>query len=717
MAWENCVDNIRATLDKNAKEVKEVDWHSITEDQLNNDTFRSGVPYILICPDRHCVDYSDFSVQAHRICNCQNIDGSTIPNCTPKDNLFPYPSNICLNINDLSKYSSKASRACINQGDGYYPLTCHCCCSCFAYGTKIGVPNGTKKIEQFLIGDQVLAADVILSTDMPKLNWSAIDVSFSSGTGPDGHQSAMIFIHHGDSTQTIVTPDHIFLLSTGKLKRADRLVPGQDFLVSEEGKAVPINEISVGEYEGGVHHIATERNFDGSINGHMLLSDGVVSCDFELQIHADVLKQEGYFADDHDSLPKVGSEAYEDRMGDHMLKTGTFKSYRHGTNAAAVTNRKFFVYGERATYLPQRTTAFLTPVQADDVAKNGNMRDYTETNLGSAAVKYLISLYSGFYQDMLFYCDFSRTEPNAYAFTQFKKDIVIITGGLTRIKDLGMEGIAIIIAHMITCLQRSKPLDHNGFTSVAMADYYSILPVQTVFFQKMYSDTYTKGMEQIDKFIFKYISPENDIYAGDPYAPSTKTRMEALKTGFQMGYPPEGIGGPVFEGLQLLSAEAKAPKFSAESFATPDIDEKLSAVIWNDLVDNGLLDQEGVKLKSVSPETDLSFLFREPSPSHDFMTQEVRAILMHNPVEIYLKFNLPLSAAGAALSSYALTGGAKVSAVRVDDKDAANVCLLAAIKDAVDYTVTISRYLMSDNGSTLDPDKNSAVFHITYLKA
>lgn len=712
MAWENCVDNIRATLDKNAKEVNQVVWSTITKDQLENDTFRRGEPYTLICPDRHCNDYADFSVQAHRICNCQQIDGSTIPNCTPKDNLYPYPSNVCLNVKDPSKYNTKASVACLSQGEGYYPLTCHCCCSCFAYGTKIGVPNGTKKIEQFITGDQVLAADVTLNSCEPKLDWKTVNVSFSSGTGPDGHQSAMIFIQHGDSATTIVTPDHIFLLSTGKLKRADRLVPGLDFLTDANGKAVQINEISVGEYQGGVHHISTEINFDGTLNGHMLVSDGVVSGDFDLQIHADALKE--YFEEDHEILPKVGSEAYENLMCENRLKKGCFKSYRNGsTDATVVKNRNFYAYGERATHIPSQSAAFLTFEQADDVAQNGNMRDYTEANLGSAAAKYLISLYSGFYQNITFYYDLSRIEANAYAFTQFNKDTVIITGGLTRIKDLGLEGLSVIIAHMITRLQRSSPLDEEGFTSVAMSDYYSILPVQTVFFQKMYSDTYEKGMEQINQCIFKYISPENEIYESDPYKPSVKTRMEAFQTGYQMGYPPLGIGGPEYEALQLLSAKARAPRFTHESFVTMDIDEKLSTVILDNLIDKGILDKDGVKVKSVNYDTDLSFLFEETSKANDFMTQEIRAILMYAPTEIVLKFNMPIGAAGAHVNNYILSGDVKIGAVRVNDKDSSKVSLLASISDSTYYTVTVSRYVMSSNGSTLDPEKSSAVFQLT----
>src|SRR5471030_604382 len=55
---------------------------------------------------------------------------------------------------------------------------CVCCCSCFAYGTAIAIPDGGfKKIEQFVVEDTVLAAGV-------DLKWTPYTVDFSAGIVP-----------------------------------------------------------------------------------------------------------------------------------------------------------------------------------------------------------------------------------------------------------------------------------------------------------------------------------------------------------------------------------------------------------------------------------------------------------------------------------------------------------------------------------------------------
>ena len=56
---------------------------------------------------------------------------------------------------------------------------------------------------------------------------------------------------------------------------------------------VPIRVISIGEYQGGIHHIAAEREFKGELDGHLLISAGVISGDYLLEIHAEELKKKG----------------------------------------------------------------------------------------------------------------------------------------------------------------------------------------------------------------------------------------------------------------------------------------------------------------------------------------------------------------------------------------------------------------------------------------
>ncbi|ACV63635.1 Hedgehog/intein hint domain protein [Desulfofarcimen acetoxidans DSM 771] len=709
MAWENCVDNIRATLDPKAKEINAINWSSISQDSLDNDTFAKGEPFSLICPSRHCQDFADFSPQAHRICQCLDMEGKRIPNCEPKDYLYPYPSQVCLNINNPADFSGKRSKACTRQGDSYYQLTCHCCCSCFAYGTKIGTPNGLKKIEQFAVGDLVLAASLESNAGGIKLNWSPLKVSFSSGTGPDSHQPAMIYIRHGETGSIIVTPDHLFLMPEGKLKRADRLVPGKDQLVSYEGQAVPVHEVHLGEYEGGVHHIATDNSFTGSLNGHLLLSEGVVSGDFNLQIHASELK-ENYFIDDHDSYPKIGTNEYKEQNTE--LLEGRYLSFQaSGINEVNPVPQpsKFYVHGQNISYIPQTAAKYLSSLQEIDVNDNAERRSFSEMSLGNAAVNYALKLFRGFYPDIIFHHDIARLEPNAFAFNQYGKDIVVLSGGLTRIKNLQLEGMTMVLSHMVTRLQKINPVDYNGFTSAAMADYYSPGVLQTVLFDKLYADVLKKGKKQLEDGIYAYINKQHEAFEEDPYAPTWETRLDAIDAGYAMDFPPEGIGGPVFQGLQVQAAKAFPPALAPNSFITEDIDAAASRQVFDRLKENKVLDDQGVLNTKFSIDTDLSFLFKDkPDNLNRYLTEEIRFILRHVPARIRLTFNLPLSAEKAsAVGSYELEPESNIMHAGVDEKDPAVLWLTARLQKETEYTLTVSKYLKSKDGSTVDPQNNS----------
>ena len=205
---------------------------------------------------------------------------------TPKASLDPYLASACINVagQDLNGTNwSKHGKNCTNLGNNYYDVFCWCCCSCFANGTLIASPTGAKKIEDYQVGDKVLAAGITGAAGSTNLEWSPARVGFSFGTS-DGTQQGMVYLRYGSGTTMICTPDQLFLLATGKMIRADRLVPGRDQFVSPGGTPVALYEISLGVYKGGVHHIATKPDFKGDLQGHLLNSAGIVAGDFDLQI-------------------------------------------------------------------------------------------------------------------------------------------------------------------------------------------------------------------------------------------------------------------------------------------------------------------------------------------------------------------------------------------------------------------------------------------------
>ncbi len=652
MAWEECVKSIKDSFAKESKVVKEipdVNWAGESSDNLDNDTYALGNPFYLICPDRHCTS-TNLDPIIQRLCHCVDISGKPIPDCNPKYYLYPYKTNVCLNVKNPSIYSEKTGRACTKQGNDYYPLSCLCCCSCFAYGTKIDVPSGTKKIQDFILGDQVTAGYFSRDDQSITFKWEPETVSFSSGTGEGSHQASMVYIRFGEQNRSIiVTCDHLFMLSSGKLMTADRLIPGIDFFVNSEGESQPINEISIGSYEGGVHHIATEKDFLGDLNGHLLLSEGVVSGDFSLQIHSSSLYENGYFEADYKTRPRVGTKEYEEQHGQNIT-FGMYKNFKSKAAASLTSNeseaklakdkleRKFYVYGENKIHIPKNAAAYLTDAQAKDVMNNSQTHEFIEMREKSALISYTLKFFTGFFEKITFCYDDRRLEANAYAFKQFNKGVVVLTNGLARIKELDFEGYALIICAMITRLQQSSPLDSLGYTSVAMSDYYSFVPMQTVFYGDKYTPAAKSGIKQLEKGIFSSISDENTEYYSDPYKPSTEKRLDALDAGAVMGYPPEGIGGPELYGLKLLNAS--------------------------------------VSLSSVK-----------------------------------LEFNQPVSSRNATFATnYDITPKVEIESVELEDNNKSFVTITGVFTTGTQYNLTVKDYLRAENGSTLDPDQNNVSF-------
>lgn len=158
-------------------------------------------------------------------------------------------------------------------------------------GTPVAVPDGTRRIEEIAVGDPVRASGSPLA-------WTPATVGFSQGTGPDGHQPMMVYVVWNGG-EIIATSDHVFVLADLSLGTASRLRPGLS-LLAPDGTGLPIEAVSVGTYAGGIHEIATSAPWNpGSLNGRLLSTGGVVTGDFQLQIHFQPADE-----------PVVGTEAY-----------------------------------------------------------------------------------------------------------------------------------------------------------------------------------------------------------------------------------------------------------------------------------------------------------------------------------------------------------------------------------------------------------------------
>ncbi|WP_139487950.1 hypothetical protein [Brevibacillus dissolubilis] len=433
---------------------------------------------------------------------------------------------------------------------------CYCCCSCFAYGTPIATPVGMKAIEEFIVNDEVLVASEVQTADgSMQLNWAPKSVLFSSGTGPDSSQASMIYLAYGDDQGLVVTPDHIFMLPNGKLKRADKLVPTEDQLLSPEGEAVPIHAVRLGSYKGGIHHIATDLNFDYKVEGHLLNANGVVCADYLLQIHFNQMPEDikDY---GHDELPEVGTEEYIAR--NIHLGADQFAAMAADNPALEVVVKGFKPYGSDHRAIPDHAKAFINEDQESDIISNPDAKKVSLTNtIGISYVNYLTKLYNAFYPEVWFHLAWDDIHINSYAFREFDRNIVYISGGLVRMQCLSFDGLALILAQQVAHFYGGQPEDNHHYSQRGQADYYGVLKVtRDAFFGDAWFNTVMAGISELTTF-FGYISEERaQGEPGNGNNPSIACRLQTMNVAFSGGSLPPCAGGVVPHKLEVKGATA-----------------------------------------------------------------------------------------------------------------------------------------------------------------
>lgn len=451
---------------------------------------------------------------------------------------------------------------------------CWCCCACFAYGTPIATPDGEKVIEFFQIGDRVLAGSVTSKDGNLMLSWDAKDVQFSSGTGPlppAGHYPTMVFVHYGagEGKGLIATLDQLFLMPDGKLKQAAKLSI-LDSLVAEDGSVVKINAVKLGEYSGGLHHIATSTRFDGSIDGHLLNSNGIVAGDYTLQIHAEQL---GNLLEDG---PNIGTPEYE---ASHKQYAVSVHAYHHPDAIGEISIPKTVkLFTGQSAHIPENAGSFFTVPQEIDIIGSRHVIIHGFANkAGTDAVNYMFKIYKASFPDINFYLDWENVNPNAYAFEEYGQQHVVVSGGLVRIEGIA-NALAVIIAQCVarfTKPDKEEKAKHELLPRV-QADYYGIGFVMRLAWDWNWNDTVEKGIAQVNT-LFSYISDNNQV--GDADNPLEDPSIQCRETAMQYALlggdlPPCAGGTPPQPELKVIGDEVgKTP--DGQTFVILNFNEPL----------------------------------------------------------------------------------------------------------------------------------------------
>ena len=480
-------------------------------------------PQATLCTQWICELSKDY---VYKFCHCQ-------PPNPPQD---PCP------------YGANTPVAVISDGK-----ICYCCCSCFAWQTPIAVPDGDPKpIETFIVGDNVLAADA-------DLNWSAYAVEFSDGIppGPDYGKTmfSVYFQLQAKVSSLVVTADHVFLLSDGKLRRSEFLVPGVDQLVSADGEPIPILAMEVGGWYGGVHHIATSDGIPTSVDGHLLNSKGIVTGDWALQC-ADI--EGGKIVNgEMDTGPARAATAEFIAAHDH-LEGDTFRHSVKGAEWEQARHELFKPYGKTASQVPADAMRFITEKQAQDVYKNTHQAPVSSI-IGQDIVAYLFRLFQGFYPDVNFRLEWGEVMPNAYSWISYGVPFVVVNGGLVRTPGVDYSTLAVILGHEIGHLYGGAPLSGDGvYSCEGQADYAAMIGVlRGVYYVTEYYTFASAGLAGVERF-FEHIDPINrkGVPGQTCDGLSIDCRIQAFTAGLNTRALPECAGGPTVTYLTVDSAVA-----------------------------------------------------------------------------------------------------------------------------------------------------------------
>jgi len=419
----------------------------------------------LLCEETHCSDFAN-RPSFHAICHCLDWQGNPIPDCAPKDIRYPVQTGQC--AGPEGQILQVSPDDCYARGAGWRWQMCFCCCACFASATPIGVPEGFREIGELAVGDQVLTA----AWSEGVWKWQPRTVQFSSGSpaNVEAGGNLMIHIQYGADATLLAAPNQLFMVASGKLKRADQLVPGSDRLLSPEGAQVEISRIQSGMYYRAIHHLATEvtgyEDFTGAINHHLINLNGVICGDYLLQLYQGTAKMAAHLADA--SAPAFGSEAYEAQNSDlhvrpHMAAVSSTAAF------APVDSKGFRPHGPSTLVMPDNAAQLFSAAQERMLLGPAVPKRAFSDNTNMEIVDYYALLFGTFYPAIRFHSDWESLRPNVFAFEEAGQRRVVIGGALLRLAPLYGSAMAIALASGIGMVAGGGSADENGYTPVMQA--------------------------------------------------------------------------------------------------------------------------------------------------------------------------------------------------------------------------------------------------------
>ncbi|WP_152974399.1 hypothetical protein [Pseudomonas asplenii] len=474
-----------------------------------------------------------------------------MPDCTPMGGNFPVETYNC--YNKVTKERRNITQgACQDLRDANRDWSwepCYCCCSCFAWGTRITVAPDTYRIVQTIgLGDPVLTTRVEVVGGKPQLMWVSRAVTFSDGMAPAPHQPAVL-LQYGDQGELAVTLDQPMLLANGMLKAADRLTT-DDQLVDREGRPVPLHAVILGKYTIGFHSLTTQ-DFGQDVSAEWFLeANGVIAGDHMVLAMQDDDTVAARFVKDHHDLPRLGSKAYAEGRKDCSGNALLTRQAREIANEAFLSMDELI---NGTSPVPYGSTPYITQKQAANVAVNGTYRSMGQTFLVHD-FEYLAKVFNAFFPKINFYLAWEDTHPNMFAFQAYGQSTVYVSGQLLRLEGMFKQGLAFLMAQGVARFESASYTNDSGLVCTGLADYFGANQILQTVFYGSYGTWVNPGFEQIKK-LFALIDEANLIGHEMCSTPSIPCRLESIEAAI-IGMPlPACAGGPVPYSLKLESAK------------------------------------------------------------------------------------------------------------------------------------------------------------------
>lgn len=418
-----------------------------------------------------------------------------------------------------------------NDGSG----KCYCCCSCFAFGTPIEVSPELYKLIQGITVD-----DTVLATGPDVAAWSPATVTFTGGIAAEVEVDFMILgqfqLEKGSEVRLLIaSADHLFLNADPAgpvLVAYSALRPGHRVRTAD-GATATVVLTSYIQFKGGVRHIGLGPWEPGQpLDGHLINSNGLVTADLSVQMayYSGSIPPEMVLT--AEELPAIGSVEFHAKYD-----TSAYTEFVNDPSKWPAGCRPLH---PELINIPRSALGYFTPEQARDIQASLGQQNLGNSMFLTQAL-YLFNIYGGFYKDITFIADWSSLESNAWWFVNNRQRYIVVAGGLLRVPGLMLEGMAIVLSHLVA--------NNRGVSCTADADWEGVRnELREVWYDNLFFQTFEGGMPQLES-VFARIEP--DHRGGNPDQlcadPGIDCRIQALWAGASLTKLPEcAVPPPAF---------------------------------------------------------------------------------------------------------------------------------------------------------------------------